>query len=192
MASKVARISAAPLTDLLVAWGQGDERALAALTPLVYNELRRLAQWYLVQERPGITLQATALVNEAYLRLVGVDRVRWQDRAHFFAMAARQMRRVLIDAARQRRSQKRGGAVRRVSLAASLGIHERSEDLIALDDALAALTRIDPRRGQVVELKFFGGLTFDEIAHVLGVSTITVKRDWKLARAWLAAELRKA
>ena len=190
--TEVARTPPAPLTELLVAWGQGDQRALHELTPVVYKELRRLAQWHMARERPGATLQATALVNEAYLRLIGVNQVCWQDRAHFFAMAARQMRRVLIDAARQRRSQKRGGGIQKVSLAPGLGIPERSGDLLALDEALAVLAQIDGRRSRVVELKFFGGMSVEEIALVLGVSTDTIKRDWKLAKAWLALELRKA
>jgi RNA polymerase sigma factor (TIGR02999 family) len=182
---------AAPVTHLLVAWGQGDQQALDQLTPLVYKELRRLAQWHMTRERPGHTLQATALVNEAYLRLVDINRIQWQDRAHFFAMAARQMRRILIDAARKHGNQKRGGDAQKVSLAEGLVVPDRPEELVAVDEALIALTQIDERRGKVVEMKFFGGLNVDEIAEVLRVSPDTVKRDWKLAKAWLGRELRK-
>jgi RNA polymerase sigma factor (TIGR02999 family) len=174
-----------------VAWGQGDQQALDQLTPLVYKELRRLAQWHMNGERPGHTLQATALVNEAYLRLVDINRIQWQDRAHFFAMAARQMRRILIDAARKHGNQTRGGDAHKVSLAEGLVVPDRPVDIVALDEVLIALTQIDERRGRVVEMKFFGGLSVDEIAEVLGVSPDTVKRDWKLAKAWLGRELRK-
>ena len=183
---------AAPVTRLLVAWGQGDQQALDQLTPLVYKELRRLAQWHMNGERPGHTLQATALVNEAYLRLVDINQIQWQDRAHFFAMAARQMRRILIDAARARGNQKRGGDVRKVSLTQGLSVPDRPEDLIALDEALEALGEIDERRARVVEMRFFGGLSVREVAEVLKVSPDTVMRDWKLAKAWLGRELRKA
>jgi len=183
--------SSVAVTQLLVRWGKGDPAALEELTPLVYNELRKLAQWHMDHERHARTLQATALVHEAYLRLIDVNRIRWQDRAHFFAMAARQMRRVLIDAARRRGTQKRGGLVEKVSLTEGLVISDRPEALVALDDALKALAHLDPRRATVVELKFFGGLGIDEIAHVLDVSSDTVKRDWKLAKAWLTRELRE-
>ena len=189
--ARVASSVAAPVTQLLVAWGQGDQQALDHLTPLVYKELRRLAQWHMNGERAGHTLQATALVNEAYLRLVDINRIQWQDRAHFFAMAARQMRRILIDAARKHGNQKRGGDAQKVSLAAGLVVPDRTEELVALDEVLIALTQIDERRGRVVEMKFFGGLSVEEIAEVLGVSPDTVKRDWKLAKAWLGRELRK-
>jgi RNA polymerase sigma factor (TIGR02999 family) len=182
---------AAPVTQLLVAWGQGEQQALEQLTPIVYKELRRLAQWHMNGERPGHTLQATALVNEAYLRLVDINRIQWQDRAHFFAMAARQMRRILIDAARKHGNQRRGGDAQKVSLAEGLVVPDRPEELVALDEVLIALTQIDERRGRVVEMKFFGGLSVDEIAEVLRVSPDTVKRDWKLAKAWLGRELRK-
>lgn len=183
---------APPVTNLLVAWGQGDKAALERLTPVVYKELRRLAQWHMKRERVGHTLQATALVNEAYLRLVDINQVQWQDRAHFFAMAARQMRRILIDAARKHRNEKRGGDVQKVSLSEGLLVPDRAEELVALDDALEALARMDERRGRVVEMKFFGGLSVEEIAEVLNVSPDTVKRDWKLAKAWLARELRRS
>ena len=179
------------LTHLLVAWGRGDKAAFEELTPLVYKELRRLAQWHMNGERAGNTLQATALVNEAYLRLVGINEVQWQDRAHFFAMAARQMRRVLIDSARKRGNKKRGGDVVKVSLAEGMLVPDRGEDLLALDEALDALIQTNERRGKVVEMKFFGGLSVEEIAQVLGVSPDTVKRDWKLAKAWLERELHK-
>jgi RNA polymerase sigma factor (TIGR02999 family) len=182
---------AAPVTHLLVAWVQGDTHALEQLTPLVYQELRRLAQWHMNGERPGHTLQATALVNEAYLRLVDINKIKWQDRAHFFAMAARQMRRILIDAARRHGNQKRGGEAQKVSLAEGLVVPDRPEELVRLDEVLVALAQIDERRGRVVEMKFFGGLSVDEIAEVLHVSPDTVKRDWKLAKAWLGRELRK-
>ena len=180
------------ITQLLVAWGQGDPRALDELTPLVYQELRKLAQWHLSRERRGHTIQATALINEAYLRLVDISQIQWQDRAHFFAMAARQMRRVLIDAARKHGNQKRGGDIQKVSLAEGMMVPHRTEELLALDDALNALAQIDPRRAEVVEMKFFGGLSVDEIAQLLNVSAETVKRDWKVAKAWLGRELRKS
>ena len=187
----VASSLTAPVTRLLVAWGQGDKQALEHLTPLVYKELRRLAQWHMNRERPGHTLQATALVNEAYLRLVDINQIQWHDRAHFFAMAVRQMRRILIDAARKHRNHKHGGHAKNVSLAEGLGVPERPEEIVALDEALVALAQIDERRGRVVEMKFFGGLNVEEIAEVLHVSPDTVKRDWKLAKAWLGRELRK-
>lgn len=182
----------APVTHLLVAWSRGSTDALEKLTPLVYKELRRLAQWQMNRERRGHTLQATALVNEAFLRLIDIYQIEWQDRAHFFAMAARQMRRVLIDAARKHGNQKRGGDVAKVSLAEGLVVPDRPEELVALDAALDALSAIDARRGRVVEMKFFGGLSVEEIAQVLSVSPDTVKRDWKLAKAWLGRELRKS
>jgi RNA polymerase sigma factor (TIGR02999 family) len=161
------------------------------LAPLVYSELRRLAQWQMRRERAGHTLQATALVNEAYLRLVDINRLEWQDRAHFFAMAGRLMRRVLVDAARARGNQKRGGDVQKVSLAEGLCVPDRPEDVIALDAGLEALTQTDERKAKVVEMRFFAGLSVAEIAAVLNVSPDTVKRDWKLAKAWLGRELRK-
>ncbi len=190
--ARAASPPALPLTHLLVAWGHGDKAALEQLIPRVQKELRRLAQWHLARERNGHTLQATALVNEAYLRLVDINSVDWQDRAHFFAIAARLMRRILIDAARKRGNLKRGGGYEKVSLSGGLHIPDRAEEIVALDEALDAIARIDERRGQVVEMKFFGGLRVDEIAGVLGVSTDTVKRDWKLAKAWLGRELRRA
>ncbi len=178
------------VTKLLRAWEGGDQQALERLTPLVYNELRRIARRYMARERPGRTLQATALVNEAYLRLVDAKEVGWRDRAHFFAISARTMRRILIESARARSYEKRGGGQERITLDGSLAIQGRpGPDLMALDDALNALAAMDPRRSQVVELRFFGGLSVEETAEVLKVSPETVHRDWKLARAWLLREL---
>jgi len=158
---------------------------------MVEGELRRIARRCMAGEKAGHSLQATALVNEAYLRLVDAQRVRWQDRSHFLAMSARLMRRVLVDHARGRRYQKRGGGAQRVTLVDGLaGTDERPHDLVALDDALEALARSNERKAQVVELRFFGGLTLEETAHVMGVSADTVDRDWKLAKAWLLRELR--
>jgi RNA polymerase sigma factor (TIGR02999 family) len=178
------------VTELLLAWRSGDEPALARLTPLVHQELQRIARRCLRNERQGHTLQATALVNEAYLRLVDTRQVDWQNRAHFLAMAARLMRRVLVEAARARQAQKRGGSAIRLTLTDALATSDRGRDLVALDDALSELAGIDPRRSQVVELRFFGGLTVEETAAVLAVSPETVMRDWKLARAWLQRSLR--
>ena len=174
---------------LLRAWSGGDQSALEKLTPIVYSELHRLARGYMRRERPGHSLQATALVNEAYMRLVGYTRMRWQDRAHFFAVAAQVMRRILVEHAR-RHNLKRGGDVPHVSLdeAALVGADD-DVDLVALDDAMSALARLDPRKVQVVEMRFFGGLSVDETAHVLDVSPVTVKRDWRAAKAWLYREL---
>jgi len=167
------------ITDLLVAWGDGDRAALERLVPLVHAELRRLARGYMRGERHGHTLQTTALVNEAYLKLVEQGRVRWQNRAHFLAIAARQMRHVLVDYARRRKYQKRGGGALQVTLGEAEGMADsRSPDL-------AALAEVDPRRARVVELKFFGGLTTEEAAEALGVSDTTIERDWTVARAWL-------
>ena len=175
---------------MLLAWGGGDEAALEQLIPLVYPELRRIAGRCMAGEKVVHTLQATALVNEAYLRLIDVRRVRWQDRAPFLAMVARLMRRVLVDAARAKGSQKRGGRAVRVTFVEELPMAQESGvELIAVDDALEALSAIDERKGRVVELKFFGGLTVDEIADVLKVSADTVMRDWKFAKAWLSREL---
>jgi RNA polymerase sigma factor (TIGR02999 family) len=185
------------ITVLLKAWGRGDQGALERLTPLVHDELRRLARRYMRQERGGQTLQGTALVNEAYLRLVDVSGVDWQDRAHFFAVSARIMRRILIDAARARAAQKRGGLGERAAHSGPVDFDrvvdadsERASELCALDDALQALAQMDPRRAQVIELRFFGGLTVDETAEVLNISPQSVMRDWRLARAWLTRELR--
>jgi RNA polymerase sigma factor (TIGR02999 family) len=178
------------VTALLVDWRGGDERALQKLVPLVLDELRRLARRHMAGERPGHVLQATALVNELYLRLVDVRRVRWQDRAHFFAVAARLMRRVLVDDARARRNQKRGGALQRVTFDPDLPVASDSLDsVIAIDEALRALAAEYERKAQVVELRFFGGLSVEETAEALGISSETVMRDWKFAKSWLMREL---
>jgi RNA polymerase sigma-70 factor, ECF subfamily len=178
------------VTGLLLAWGAGDESAFEQLVPLVHEELRRLAHREMGRESAGHTLQTTALVNEAYLRLIDVSRVRWQDRAHFFAMSARLMRRILVDHARSRKSQKRGGATRKVSLEEALVVSsERGSDLVALDDALKGLAAVDARKCQVVELRYFGGLSVEESAEALQVSPDTILRDWRLAKAWLLREL---
>jgi len=178
------------ITELLVAWGGGDESALDRLMPLVYDELRRLAHRYMSRERPGHTLQTTALVNEAYLRLVSWRDVQWQNRAHFFAVSAQMMRRILVDFARDRQYLKRGGGALRVSLADVASLTEqRGADLVALDEALTALAEVDWRKAQVVEMRFFGGLSVEEVAEVLKVSKETVIRDWRLAKVWLLREL---
>jgi RNA polymerase sigma-70 factor (ECF subfamily) len=179
------------VSALLRAWGNGDQDALQALTPLVYEELHRLARHYMRRERSGHSLQASALVNEAYMRLADYTRMQWQDRAHFFAVSAQVMRRILVDHAR-RHNVKRGRGVQHVSFegVAVVAPGEAAEtDLVALDEALIGLTRIDPRKAQVVEMRFFGGLTVEEISEVLKVSTGTIKRDWRAAKAWLYQEL---
>jgi RNA polymerase sigma factor (TIGR02999 family) len=175
--------------ELLQAWSDGDKGALERLTPIVYDELHRLAGRHMRRERPGISLQTTALVNEAYLRLVGYERMQWQNRAHFFAVSAQVMRRILVEHAR-RHNLKRGGGVPHVSLdeAAMVG-GQRAADLVALDDALNTLAELDPRKAQVVDMRFFGGLNVDETADVLKVSPATVMRDWSTAKAWLYREL---
>jgi RNA polymerase sigma-70 factor (ECF subfamily) len=179
------------VTVLLLKWGDGDERALEALVPLVHRELHEIARRCMNQERVGHTLQATALVNEAYVKLVDVQRVNWQNRAHFLAMSARLMRRILVDFARSKRYQKRGGGAARVTLNEELvGAIEPGHDLVALDDALEALAGFDERKAKVIELRFFGGLSVEETASVLKVSPDTVMRDWRLAKAWLLRELR--
>jgi RNA polymerase sigma factor (TIGR02999 family) len=178
------------VTRLLKAWSVGDEEALERLTPLVYRQLHQIAQRYMAGERSGHTLQTTALVNEAYLRLVDCGKVNWQDRAHFFAVSARLMRRILIDFARSRGYLKRGAAAPHVCLEeAPLVSNEVDVNLVALDDALKALSGVDERKSKVVELKFFGGLSVEETAEVLGVSSDTVIRDWRLAKIWLLREL---
>jgi len=188
----VADSSISKTTRLLRAWSAGDEQALAALTPRVYRELRRLAGRYLKDERSGHTLQATDLVHELYLRLVDVDRMDWQHRAHFLAVSATLMRRILVDRARRRSAAKRGANANRVDLAAALDLSlERSRELIELDDALSTLAGVDPRKAQIVELRFFAGLDVKETAEVVGVSPETVMRDWKTARAWLLSELNR-
>ena len=177
-------------TALLLAWSRGDEAAFDELIPLIHDELHRIAHRHMRLERTGHTLQATALVNEAYLRLIDVKRMQWQNRAHFLAMAARVMRRILVESARARRSQKRGGGAQVEPLEEQqIAAREPSRDLVALDEALTALASLDPRKSHVVELRYFGGLTVDETAEVLHVSGETVRRDWRLAKAWLLSEL---
>lgn len=178
------------ITRLLVAWCNGDQSALEQLTPLVYEELHRLAHHYMSHERPGHTLQTSALVNEAYVRLIDWKNVRWQNRAHFFSVSAQLMRRILVDFARSHGSRKRGGGTRVIGIDdAELISGDKGTDLVALDDALASLAELDARQSRVVELRFFGGLTIEETAEVLKVSPGTVRRDWSLARAWLHREL---
>lgn len=184
--------AASGVTTLLRAWSRGDQRALDQLTPLVYDELRRRARHYLRAERANHTLPPTALVHEVFLRLVNLDDVDWKDRTHFFALAARQMRRILVDSARARKYQKRGGGAVNVTFEDAFGVSVRHPDLVALDDALSALTAQDERKARVVELRFFGGLTNEEIAAELGISTDTVTRDWQMSKLWLRRELKKA
>ena len=177
------------VSTLLRAWSGGDQSALDKLTPIVYDGLRRLARRYMRRERPGHSLQTTALVNEAYMRLVDYERMQWQDRAHFFAVSAQLMRRILVEHAR-RHNLKRGGGLQHVSLdEAAVVSGERPADLVALDDAMNALARLDTRKAQVVEMRFFGGLSVEETAEVLKVSSVTVKRDWSTAKLWLYREL---
>ena len=178
------------ITQLLAEWSEGNQAALDKLYPLVYNELRRLAHGYLRRERKGHTLQTTALINEAYLRLVDQKQVHWANRSHFFAISAQIMRRILIDHARRYDYAKRGGGALRISLdEAAVVAKERARELLMLDEALNGLAKIDPRRGRVVELRYFGGLNNEEIAGVLKISENTVTRDWNMARAWLYQEL---
>jgi RNA polymerase sigma-70 factor, ECF subfamily len=185
-------VSISDVSTILRAWSDGDQSAFERLTPIVHDELHRLARRYMRQERPGHTLQTSALVNEAYMRLVDYKRMEWQNRAHFFAVSAQVMRRILVDHAR-RRNLKRGGGLRHVSLDDALVVtHEGSTDLVQLDDALNALSRFDPRKVQVVELRYFGGLSVDETAAVLKISPATVMRDWSSAKAWLYRELTDA
>ena len=182
--------SRAHVTELLLAWGSGDRVALDELVPLIHEELRRLARHQMRGERDNHTLQTTALVNEVFLRLVDLRRIRWQDRAHFLALSARLMRRILVDHARSRSYQKRGAGVANVTLDESLiASPERGIDLVALDDALEDLARVDARKSQVVELRFFGGLSVEETAEALKVSSETVTRDWRLAKVWLLREI---
>jgi RNA polymerase sigma factor (TIGR02999 family) len=181
------------LTALLLKWGQGDEQALERLVPLVHRQLKQIARRCMAGERAGHSLQATALVNEAYVRLIDGKAVQWQDRAHFLAVAARVMRRVLVDHARARGNQKRGGGAARVTLDEALVVAADSrQDFVALDDALQALAAFDERKSRVIELRFFGGLSVEETAAVLDVSRDTVMRDWRLAKAWLQREMRGA
>jgi len=175
---------------LLVAWGDGNQQALEELLPLIYTELRRLAHNFLYRERPGHTLQTTALVHEAYLKLIDQRDARWQNRAHFFAIAAQAMRRILIDSARRHAAEKRGGQQEKISLdeAPVLSL-EPDNNLLELDEALTRLNEIDQQQSRIVELRYFGGLTIEETAEVIGTSTATVKREWSMARAWLYQEL---
>jgi RNA polymerase sigma factor (TIGR02999 family) len=178
------------ITQLLRAWNEGDESALEKLMPIVYGELHRMARQYMARESPDHTLQTSALVNEAYLRLVDAAQANWQNRVHFFAVSAQAMRRILVDWARSRQALKRGGDVRPLRLDDALAVTQQQPvDLVALDDALKALAVLDPRKSQVVELHFFGGLDLEETAQVLKVSSDTVLRDWKLAKSWLRCEL---
>jgi len=178
------------VTELLVAWGNGDAAARDQLMPLVYRELHRLAHHYMNRERPGHTLQTSALVNEAFVRLIDQKEVRWQNRAHFFGIAAQMMRRILVDYARSRHYAKRGGSAQQVSFDEALFVSdERAHEVIALDDALKDLAKFDQRKSQIVELRFFGGLSIDETAELLKVSPGTVMRDWTLAKAWLRKQI---
>jgi RNA polymerase sigma-70 factor (ECF subfamily) len=174
------------ITQLLVDWGNGDKATLDRLVPLIYEELRRLARYHMRRERPGHTLQTSALVNEAYLRLIDQTNVRWQNRAHFFGIAAQLMRRIMIDHARSHARAKRGGGAQNLSLdEAALATREKASELLALDYALTELEVLDPRKSQIVELRFFGGLSNEEAAEVLKVSSRTIEREWRVAKAWL-------
>jgi len=193
----VAALDSADITGLLKAWRRGDEQALEQLMPLVYAQLRAQARRHMRAERSGATLQSAALVHEAYLRLVNAQDVDWHDRVHFFALSAQIMRRILVDAARARGAAKRGGGMARAEHSSAVDLDElpaagsdAAASLCALDDALESLARLDPRRARVIELRFFGGLSVEETAELLEVSPQTVMRDWRLARAWLARELR--
>jgi RNA polymerase sigma factor (TIGR02999 family) len=178
------------VTKLLADWSAGDESAPEKLMPLVYDELRRLAHQYMRREKPGHTLQTSALVNEAYVRLVGQSKIRWESRAHFFGIAARLMRQILVDEARRRNFAKRGGGAIRVSLNEATAVaQEQSASVVALDDALKGLEKIDPRKSRIVELRFFGGMSIEETAEALKVSPGTVMRDWTFARAWLREQM---
>src|SRR6478672_9370542 len=186
-------VSQQRVTELLGKWSQGDQAALTELTPLIYEELRRLAHREMAGERPDHTLQTTALVNEAYLRLAGQTNPRWQNRAHFFAVAARAMRRILVSYARSQRAQKRGGGGFKVDLdEAALVSPEESKEIVDLHEALERLATLDSRKARVVELKYFGGLNYDEMAEVLKISRVTVRRDWEFAKAWLYTQLQNA
>ncbi len=178
------------VTQLLLKWSKGDKKASEELIPLVYDELRRVAQKYLSRERPDHTLQATALVHEAYLRLVDQTNVDWQDRAHFFGLASQMMRHILVDHARRHRAEKRGGLAQRLTLAEAVSFPAQDDfDLVALDEALIKLAGLDAEQSRIVEMRFFGGLTIEETATALGVSVATVNREWRLAKAWLLREL---
>ena len=181
------------VTQLLLDWSNGDQGSLDKLLPVVYQELRKLAQYHLQQERPDHTLQATALVHEAYLKLIDAKSVAWRNRAHFFAVAARVMRHILVDMARQRRAQKRGSG-QKLPLEEAISLPGEQEDvnLVALDEALDKLADIDPEQSRIIELRYFGGLSTEETAEALGVSPTTIKREWRVARAWLKREIREA
>lgn len=180
------------VTLLLQEWQNGDRKALDALLPRVYQELRRLAHFQLQQERPGHTLQSAALVHEAYLRMIGLNPPRWESRSHFFTIAAQLMRQILVDYARRHRAVKRGGDAPKVSLeGTTIFADQKGVDVLALDEALRALAKIDPRQGRVVELRFFGGLSLEEISEALQISTATAQRDWTTARAWLHREIKR-
>jgi len=182
--------SAERVTQLLVHWSHGDDAALRELTPLIYEELRRLAHYQMSGQRPGHTLQTTALVNEAYLRLTSQTSPSWQSRAHFFAVAARAMRQILVNYAKSNQAQKRGGGAFKVELDETAIVSpEESKEIVDLHEALERLATLDSRKAQVVELKYFGGLNYDEMAEVLKISRVTVRRDWEFARAWLHTEL---
>lgn len=178
------------ITGLLIDWSNGDQDALEKLFPLVERELKRLAHHYILRFKPGNTLQTTALINEAYIRLVDQKRVRWQNRAHFFAIAANMMRRILLNYLRDQRRIKRGGSAVQVSLSEAMAVSpKKSNEILALEEALCRLTQIDERKGRVVELRYYGGLSVEETAEVLKVSKITIMRDWNMAKAWLAKEI---
>jgi RNA polymerase sigma factor (TIGR02999 family) len=178
------------VTQLLVNWSRGDRQALSDLTPLVYDELRRLASRYLRRERPDHTLQSTALAHEAYLRLIDQKQVQWQNRAHFFGVASQMIRRILVDHARSHRAGKRGADAVKLSLDEAIAVPQKRDlDLVALDDSLCALTELDPQQGRIVELRFFGGLSIEETAEVIRVSAATVKREWTMAKAWLYRDM---
>lgn len=185
--------NASEITQLLKDWSEGNQTALDELMPLVYDELRRQASRYLRKERQGHTLQTTALIHEAYLKLIGINEVEWQNRNHFFALASTAMRRILVDYARERKRDKRGGSAENLPLDEALMIsaNEKSVDLIALDEALNRLARLDERQARVVELRYFSGLSIDETAEVLGIANATVRLDWNLAKAWLKQEITK-
>jgi RNA polymerase sigma-70 factor, ECF subfamily len=179
------------VTRLLLAWSQGDQAALDELLPLVNAELHRLAAYYMRRESPGHTLQTSALVNEAYLRLIDQRQVQWQNRAHFFGIAAQLMRRILLDHARSRQQARRGGGLRQVSLDEAATVGQRAAELIALDDALNDLAALDARKSQIVELRFFGGLSNEEVAEVTGLSLRTIEREWRKAKVWLHQSISK-
>ena len=184
-------VSRQEVTDLLVRWNHGDDDALAELTPVVYQELRRLAHYHMGGQRPDHTLQTTALVNEVYLRLADQTNPTWQNRAHFFAVAARAMRQILVSCARSQRAQKRGGGAFKIELNETAILSpEQSQEVVDLHEALERLATLDSRKAQVVEMKYFGGLDYDEMAEVLKISRITVRRDWEFAKVWLYTELR--